>query len=304
MIKQPVLPISAFLICLLASAGIHAGSESILIIKGNDNRFFNSTVEMLVHNTQPHVKFTITTVKSLQQNRDKINDPQIIITLGHGASKYIVGKAESIPVIHGYMTEFQYTNHEKRLNHYCVLLEQPLHRYLKFIQLLLTVNRVGIIKDQKNKIDVDTIRKIKQHSQIQIDQKIFNPGDNPVNTVRNLLKNNDVLLSLPEPNVYNKQSLKGILLASYRLGKPVISYSPAHVKSGALAAIYTSPENIGVQLAGILNKIIKDKNFKPEPFYYASNFDISINQRVAQSLNLQLPDREVLLKNLHQDQLK
>jgi ABC-type uncharacterized transport system substrate-binding protein len=274
--------------------------ESILIIKSSDNPFFNTTVEKLIVNTRTSTKFNISTLEALQKEAPVILEQDLIITLGVPAAQYTRQHAAHKPIIHSYLTAFQYKSQKEVSNHYSLLLDQPLHRYIDFIKLLLKPKSIGLIQSKLNKFDADTINTIKQNSGIEIDQVIFQVNDNPVSSASNLLKNNDVLLSLPEPDVYNRQSLKGILLTSYRLKKPVISYSPSHVKSGALAAIYTSPENIGEQLALLVDKMAADEQFKPQPFYYAQDYNVVINHQVSESLQLDLADEKVLIEQLKQ----
>ena len=72
--------------------------------------------------------------------------------------------------------------------------------------------------------------------------------------LRRLLQQNDALLMLPQSELYNRDTLKGVLLTSYRYRKPAISYSPGHVKAGALASIYSSPSDIGRHLAQAINR--------------------------------------------------
>lgn len=286
-------------VLLLLTPRALADFNSISIIKSSENSFFNTTIEQLIKMTPKQLKFIFTTAEDLQQNI-KLHQPQLFITLGHKAAESIRQLDLDTPVIHSYLTEFQYRKHklEPKPNHYTLLLDQPLQRYLQFIDSLLSVKKVGIIKMKNNLIAVEKINQIQEKLNIKIDQHLFKPGDNPVNAVRNLLHRNTVLLSLPEPEVYNRQSLKGILLTSYHQNKPVISYSPAHVKSGALAALYSSPADIGNQLAQLLNKMLDDEDFKPENYYYASDFNILINQQVAKSLGLELPETEAVLNAL------
>ena len=117
--------------------------------------------------------------------------------------------------------------------------------------------------------------------------------------VRSLLAHNDVLLSLPAPEVYNKKSLKGILLSSYRQQKPVVSYSPSHVRSGALASIYTSPDDIGRQIARLANQILQARPPAQRQFH-ASDFNIMVNQQVARALGIVLPDTDDIARQLNQ----
>ncbi len=275
-----------------------AGDGTVLVVKSSENSFFKATVDKLIEASGGNVDFIITSLDSLKQNLDQIQISDAVVTLGIEAAEFARQNIDNTPVIHSYLTEFQFRKLNKKTNQFAVLLEQPIGRYLSFIKSLLAVKKVGIITTPELTIDKAALISAQKKLAIQVDQRIFMAGENPVNIVRNLLEDNDVLLSLPAPAIYNRKYLKGILLASYRLNRPVISYSPAHVKSGALAAIYTSPENIGEQLSDFLRQVMNNTNFKAQAFYYAANFNIAINKRVEESLGLTLPDKEVLTRKL------
>ena len=285
-------------VILLLSFNSIAGHPSILIIKSSENSFFNKTIQQLTQKIGDKVEFHIKMLDSLEHNDPLLSNSRAIITLGIAAANYPFDKKQKSPIIHSYITEFQLTKHTDEHNHHYLLLDQPLHRYLAFIKYLLAPKAIAIIKSEKNAVNKKTLKRLSSSLGIKLEQRLMKKGDNPLRLVRNLLHSNDVLLSLPNPDVYNRRSLKGILLASYRQNKPMISYSPAHVKSGALAAIYSSPDDIGNQLAGIIKKIISRKNAKLKTVYYASEFNISINHRVAKSLGLTLDNEELILKKL------
>ena len=269
---------------LLLETPAIAGSDTILIIKSSDNVFFNTSIEQLINQTHQKVKFHIMALESFKKDNSLLSDANLIITLGIDSVNYIQQSSISIPVIHSYITEFQYKNHKLREKQYSILLDQPLQRYLKFIKLLLGKEKIAIIRNNNNKISPRKIKSLSSTLHIKLEQHLYQQGDNPVNIVRDLLQSNDILLCLPDPEIYNRRSLKGILLTSYRQNKPLISYSPAQVKSGALAAIYSSPKNIGNQIAELVNEILQDKAFKPVSLYYAAEFEIKINNSVAKSL--------------------
>lgn len=300
-LRGKVRTFTCFLLSLWITFPVLSIAEnSILIIKSSDNAFFNTTIERLINNTQTQTKFNIHSLESLKKDLPSELQANAIITLGFKAAQFTNDLKVTTPIIHSYMTEFQHFNHQAVPQHTSLLLEQPLERYAMFVKILLEAGNIGIIKPENDKISVHKLEALQQKLNLTINQSLFKKGDNPVNTVRRLLEKNDVLLTLPAPEVYNRQSLKGILLTSYRLNKPVISYAPSHVKSGALAAIYTSPGDIGNQLADLVTKLLNQKDFKLQPYYYASDFNISINKRVAESLNLELADEQEILQRLHQ----
>ncbi|MCK5665209.1 MAG: hypothetical protein KAI17_17090 [Thiotrichaceae bacterium] len=290
---------------LLFLSPLSFAANSVLIIKSGDNSFFNNTVEQLINQTRDQqVYFQVKNLGNLKPYDTLLKSSAVIITLGLDAANFLNDKNLKQPVIHSYLAAFQYLKHDKRDNHYGILLDQPLHRYLSFIKNLLGNKSIGIIKQQENKINQNILNKLSATLDLNLDQKLFKVGDNPVNIVRELLQKSDVLLSLPDPDIYNRQSLKGILLTSYRQNKPMISYSPAHVRSGALAAIFSSPESIGNQIAALLNKLLDDSQFIPAQYSYASEFDILINHRVARSLGIKMTDKKDILKRLKLEQIK
>ncbi len=294
-----ILLLSALLLSVMT---VSASPETVLIIKSSDNSFFNKTIEQLINQTRSQVKFQIETIDSLKQNTAIIQQASLVITLGLQAANSINDKSTDSPVIHSYLTEIQYLKHRKQSNHHSILLDQPLHRYISFIKHLLGTKKIALIKRKISQISNNNLDQLSSVLDVEIDQKLFESGDNPINLVRELLIKNDVLLSLPDPEIYNRKSLKGILLTSYRQNKPLISYSPAHVKSGALAAIFSSPEKIGNQIAELLNNFLEHKTFQAAKFYYAAEFEIKINQRVGKSLGLKLTDKKQLLRLINQEQ--
>ena len=278
-----------------------ARSHSILIVKSSDNRFFNRSIDALVKHAEKPFKYRIATLDQLKKQPSLMRDIDVMVTLGIRAADYAAQALPSTPVLYSYITEQQYLDHPRNDNHHGILLNQPLQRYLRFIKLIIhSARSIGILRSERQAISQRTLDALQQKLNIQILQILLDNDANPVNAARDLLQKSDVLLALPNPKIYNRRSLKGILLTSYRQRKPLITYSPAQVKSGALGAIYSTPENIGQQLAEIIQQMLQPAASAPAAFYYARYYDIKINQRVAESLELNIASKETLLKQLQQ----
>jgi len=59
----------------------------------------------------------------------------------------------------------------------------------------------------------------------------------------------DALIATPESAIFNRSTLRTVLLTAYGYGKPVIGYSRAYVKAGALITGYSTPEQVFRQVA-------------------------------------------------------
>jgi len=71
-----------------------------------------------------------------------------------------------------------------------------------------------------------------------------NARDNPIKVLEPAIKRADVFIPVPDSRLINISTAKWILQLSYRYKVPVVAYSRAYLKAGALAAVYTSPENV------------------------------------------------------------
>jgi ABC-type uncharacterized transport system substrate-binding protein len=109
-----------------------------------------------------------------------------------------------------------------------------------------------------------------------------------------LLEESDVLLTIPDVQIYNPSTMRNILLDAYQKNIPLIGISPSYVRAGALCAVYTTPEQFAVQAVAITQKFLADRELASAQ--YPLNFDVQLNQQVARSLNIFLKDNLAILK--------
>jgi ABC-type uncharacterized transport system substrate-binding protein len=110
----------------------------------------------------------------------------------------------------------------------------------------------------------------------------------------------DIILATPDKEIYNRSTVKSILLSSYRKRIPVIGFSRSFVTAGALAAVHSTPEQIASQIGELVQAYIQTRSFDQKQ-YYPDNFSVTINQQVSHSLNIKTPDSDRLEAVLKQD---
>jgi ABC-type uncharacterized transport system substrate-binding protein len=116
--------------------------------------------------------------------------------------------------------------------------------------------------------------------------------------LQRLLPEADILLALPDPTVYNSHTIQDILLTTYRFRVPMVGFSPAYAKAGALLAMYATPIQIGSQAADMARAVLAGHPL-PAP-KYARDMDIAINVHVARSLGIALKSETTLRDRLQQ----
>lgn len=177
-----------------------------------------------------------------------------------------------------------------------IYLDQPMSRYFALIRLVLPhADRVGMVLGPVTATETSQLTAEARRSHfVPLFSIVPAADDNPLPSLERLLNDSQVILALPDPLVYNRYTLPPLLLTTFRYRVPMIGFSPALVTAGAVAGVYSTPEQIGQQAAEmILN------NELPVHGQYPRYFEVSFNQEVARALDIPLPDRkrvEVLLQ--------
>ena len=178
-----------------------------------------------------------------------------------------------------------------------IFIDNPPIRQILLAKILLGgVQTLGVLTGEnspykKNKIKIDIQKQgIKSHIET------VNEKDNLIRKLSSVLSDSDAFLALPDAKIFNRGTAKNILLTTYRHRTPVIAYSASYVKAGALAAVYSTPQQIAEQTAHILINILKDNFNFPRQDSYPEDFQISINKNVANSLDIPIAN-ESKIKN-------
>jgi hypothetical protein len=111
-------------------------------------------------------------------------------------------------------------------------------------------------------------------------------GGEDINRLLNQIAQTDVLLALPDSTVYSAESIRNILLSTYRHKQGVIGFSGDMVKAGALATTYSEIEDIDAQVAEIASAYVAGGELAPPQF--PRYFRTIVNEGVARSLDLQV----------------
>ncbi|QDX80496.1 hypothetical protein B9N43_04050 [Denitratisoma sp. DHT3] len=116
--------------------------------------------------------------------------------------------------------------------------------------------------------------------------------------IERLVRQSSVFLAIPDPLVHTVNTVQPLLLLTYRANVPVIGYSESYLKAGAILALYATPEQIAQQA---LETILAYRQGKAmPPTQTARYFTVRINDTVARSLGIALPQATELEERLRQ----
>lgn len=236
-------------------------------------------------------------------------DPNLIVTLGAIAAEAVMKKDAAVPVLMALITDSAFSvlateyygspskAHESKVSVIC--LDQPFGRSIKLSKLLIPdAKTAGIMTGPATKGHAKMIA-----NKVTAEGMLFNIvniklTDNPIHRLEPLIRVSDFFIPIPDHRRINIATAKWILQLSYRYKVPVIAYSKTYLDAGALAAIYSSVENVAQQTS----EFIRDTNIDSgggahEPAYFSINF----NHSVAGNLNIKLKKEQFYYHKLKED---
>lgn len=176
-----------------------------------------------------------------------------------------------------------------------VYLDQPLGRQVDLLHLALPeVRKVGALWGPESVAQETALQAALQARNLQLVSGTVTAGNALFAALRPVLGEADALLAVADPEVYNGSTVSNILLATYRAQLPVMAFSPAYVKAGALLALYSTPLQIGVQAAGLARQVQVGTAGVTSQF--PTDFSVAVNEHVARSLGYSLDEASLLVR--------
>ena len=179
-----------------------------------------------------------------------------------------------------------------------VFFDQPWARQLALIRHAAPGRRVGILLG-KDSADLSAMLQAaaRDAQMVAVIETVTDEAD-LLPALKRLLPASDALLAVPDATIYNRSNIATILLTSYRAKVPLFGFSPAYVKAGALAAVYSHPGQIAQQVAEIILSLPGTGSLPaPQSPRY---FSVNVNPQVRMSLELNMDDDVQLQQKLKQ----
>jgi len=173
-----------------------------------------------------------------------------------------------------------------------IYLDQPIERQLSLLVAALPKTKnIGVLYTAQP-FSLAGLRRAVTEKRLQLHERIVSKERTLFDALDEVLEESEVLLVLPDTDVYNAGTIRNILLTSYRKQVPLIGISQAYVKAGALCAIYSTPGQIAAQTAEAIMQFADSGKLPPNQ--YPKEFEVSVNTQVARSLDLSIKDAEKL----------
>lgn len=182
-----------------------------------------------------------------------------------------------------------------------IYLDSPPQRQLELIRALLPqARKVGAVVGNVSQLEKDSIKNMAKERGLSLQTEFASRDSELYPVLKAVLSESDVFLAIPDPVVMNGTTAQNVLITAFRSQVPVIGYTASYVKAGALAAVYSTPQQIG-QEAGQIIKNHQRSNNLPQP-KYPRYFSVGVNATLMRSMNLPTADEAKLVQRLQKNE--
>lgn len=216
--------------------------------------------------------------------------PSMVVTVGVAALQGMIDAVPRVPLLATLVPRAAYARVADAAGrggrtHTAVWLDQPAGRQLDLLRLALPARkRVAVVFGPESRVHEEDVQRAAADRRLSI-AAVRSEGNNPLSfSMPPAIDNAEVLLALPDRRIYNGETLPTVLAATYRRGIPVLAFSPAFTRAGALLALYSTPTQLGTQVGEIARATLAGRPLPPPQA--PRDFTIDLNAKVARSLGI------------------
>jgi putative tryptophan/tyrosine transport system substrate-binding protein len=238
-----------------------------------------------------------------------INIPKdtLVIAVGTLALTYASHLDENTPVMGVIVPKASYESilkesrrHKNRFS--AIYLDQPFSRQFSLIKSIFpNLNTVATLLGPASQFQSNDLQKAASEFGLTLSIRLVEKEEEIQNNLEKLLLQKQVLLAVPDPVIYSRETTQTILLTTYRHEAPVIGFSQSYVKSGAVAAVFSTPKQYAQEISALI-KLLPQQELKLPEAKPAAQFSIEINRQVARSLGIKIAADHVIYQQVVKDE--
>lgn len=215
---------------------------------------------------------------------DAAAQAELIVAIGTRAADSF--SSSSIPVLNVMVSRAGLEKFKRKGNGKSsgIYMDQPTARQFSLLRAALPQARSVAVLISNETAELGLLRKLSSVAGFRLQVQRVSTADRLAFSLSELLNTSDVLLVLPDAVVYRPDTIRNILLETYRQHVPMVGLSQNYVAAGALCAVYSTPEQMASQAAEAVSQFARTG--KLPDYQYPEEFEVAVNAQVARSLGL------------------
>lgn len=281
----------AFTLLLVVAAGSIAREDTLYLAGGDDQRLTDLVSERVASQFGDRIRIA---------SYDQDTDPgALVLALDSGALAEVRANNDEQPVVSLFSSSHEIDrvvdNRDDRFS--AIYSDPPLDRQARLGRLVIPRARTAAILTSRDRAgDYEPLIASMQLMGLEARVFVVSSSDTLIRDLNRALAYGDFLLATPDSRVFNRNTVKPLLLTSYRRNRLVIGPSRPFVDAGSVASTYT-PAREQVDEGLELVSRWYDSGELPAA-RYPEHFKVAVNEQVARSMNLPLPSEGELRESL------
>lgn len=289
------------LLMIFLNCNILTSAERLVvaIVKTSDNTAYNQALEgfkELFAAKNVSIWSTEYNLKKDKENGDSIceqirsKSPDVIFTIGTLATKVVSDNIENIPIV--FCMVLNPDSIDRKSNVTGVLIDIPQAMKLEVIKKFLpNANKIGVVFSPETKGLVKDLETISRRMGYKLVSKQIDSEKELPEVFEGLSWQIDVLLMVPDVNIYTLRSTKYIVLKCLQNKVALFGLSRPYTKAGALLSLDCDFKDIGRQAADISIRIGRGERPYNIPLALPEKNNLTINSNTAENIKIEIsPD--------------
>ncbi len=290
------------LLLLIAMPALGAGG--VLVIGDSSRSYYRSfTTSLVASLDQSGIDATIIDTDKLDSITLNGSAYRCLVTVGNDAALRLSTKQLQLPVLHALVTESfareLYSGANGQALRAFLLIDQPVSRLILLARSSMPGrHRLGVIYGPYSVRYRGEVHDQAAKTKLHLVEKVIDDPGQLGDALSYFNANADLLLTLPDPVVVNEGTAKTLILGAYLGNLPLLGYSQALVKAGALMSVYSSPEQLGVQGGELISAAFWNEATRKGALIYPQYYQVSVNYQLAHALQIDLPSENELKRRI------
>ncbi len=290
----------AFLFVLALLFHRAALAESVLVLLSEPGGAYAEFSEALKVERGSRGGYSLAVRSRADLSAEDLTGHDLVIAVGASALRTLAQSESSVPVLSVLVPRSAYetiVDSGGGRKWSAIHIDQPFSRQIELIRLALPdARRIGVLADAAQSGRLQMLKDALAGTPLQLAVASFSGESSLFTSLTGVLERSDLFLALPDQRVHNAGTVRNLLLTSFRARVPVVGFSAAYARAGAVMALYSTPEQMARQASDVIAGWMRDRSW-PSPLY-PRHFTVSVNTHVARSLGLRIEDGDALRDRL------
>lgn len=295
---------------LYCASGFAQDRQTIIVVPtkqgGVYREFINSFRDSLADSGGGSAALIVVESGNINASLFNSKNVRLIVSVGTVATQKVFKLNKSVPVLSTLVPRSSYRVLDENARHRgkqytrsAIHLDQPIARHMGLIHAILPNKKtVSVVLGPNTRFLQAELKSAARNEGMRIQIETMGYAQRLIGPLNRALEESDAFIAIADNVVSNRKTVQNLLLTTYRQKVPVIGYSRAYVRAGALAAVYSTPEQIGRQAGELVGGLIKQENWSLPAPLHPRYFSVEINREVARSLGISVPQTKLIENRL------